>query len=202
MCKVFFVLVNQDRPNPLLSPDLLHIIILPMEKVHIQGCEEWCKQKEGKAEWFYTSEQHCFLLHLCMIPLGHYLIMSLYDSMTSILHLPKLWLWFKKKKVFQKFLLLLRKVILKILLKILNCSTVILCINSLNKLPKVRTMETCWKPSFKNYHEIIEPQNNWVWKGPLEGFSPTSCSKKGEVRPGFSVLYLVASWKLSRMETA
>lgn len=107
-----------------------------------------------------------------------------------------------KNKVFQKFSLLLRKVILKNVLKILNCSTVILCINSLNKLPKVRTMETSWKPSFKNCHEIVEPQNNWVWKGPQKGFSPTSCSKKGEVRPGFSGLYLVASWQLSRMETA
>lgn len=50
VCKVFFVLINQNPPNPFLSPEPSYLIALPMETVRVQGCEGRCKQKEGKGE--------------------------------------------------------------------------------------------------------------------------------------------------------
>jgi len=37
MCEIFFVLVNQDPPNALLSPDPPYLITIPIVKVHVQG---------------------------------------------------------------------------------------------------------------------------------------------------------------------
>lgn len=142
MCKAFFGSANQD---PLILPShrlsIPQTLTLPMEKVHVQGWEKWCKHEEVKRTILQFKAKSCISAWLS--PSCTSLVFS-YDFQME--KKEKKW----ERKVFKKIKLPLKKNILRILLKILICSTVTFNINFLDKLQEVITTETFWKPSFKN----------------------------------------------------